>query len=743
MAPTPNFGRNIGPQHSRIVYTIFTLVSSGLSHFRGTNDDQNGQNGVHRLARRSSTEDVVFPILIPILVLLSGLFAGLTLGYMSLDQTQLNVLSVSGSPEQRQYANKIKPIRSNGHLLLVTLLLANMIVNETLPVISDPVLGGGVQSVVVSTVLIVIFSEIIPQSLFTRYGLYLGALFAGPTRCLIYGLGIVSWPTAKLLDWIVGSNHGIIYRRVELKELILMHSSSSPHGGDLNHDTAAIIGATLDLQEKVVAQAMTPLSDVFMVHIDDKLDYDLLKQIVESGHSRIPVFEEVDVPVAAKLGWMNSQQSDKTQSKREKKIIGILLVKQCVLLDPKDATPVRQMQLNKVPFIPQNETLLGILDKFQEGRSHIAIVSRFSVEKAKSVKKAVKQTLTQRLKERVGMDSESSDSSSESSESETEGSSVKSKRRSFRKRFKRASKHDKEDTDKDATLKGDSPSQPVKGERIEMQKLDSVPGAFGISKLEANMPADAVLTGHGAAEFLQSFDPAIMPLGIITLEDVLEELIGEEIYDEFDSEGAHGEPLPAQNTIISPTHVAGTVSSTMLAPLSNVRNLNFFRSRSAPPTKRALRGPTGTPDATTEKDALERATEPSKNGGATIHVDGASKIKTEGALVPSSAEAAPPAAIEARLLDRKRRKISAVQTGVEGVPISVGAPRPRQGLKGKFKSGPLQKTVNATPQEPPASGITIPEIVEPENEEVSTMALKDETEDVRIPAGLEDDDEVS
>ena len=30
-----------------------------------------------------------------------------------------------------------------------------MIVNETLPVISDPVLGGGVPSVVVSTVLIV------------------------------------------------------------------------------------------------------------------------------------------------------------------------------------------------------------------------------------------------------------------------------------------------------------------------------------------------------------------------------------------------------------------------------------------------------------------------------------------------------------------------------------------------------------------------------------------------------------
>ena len=40
-------------------------------------------------------------------------------------------------------------------MLLVTLLLANMITNETLPVIMDPVLGGGIQSVVVSTALIV------------------------------------------------------------------------------------------------------------------------------------------------------------------------------------------------------------------------------------------------------------------------------------------------------------------------------------------------------------------------------------------------------------------------------------------------------------------------------------------------------------------------------------------------------------------------------------------------------------
>ena len=59
---------------------------------------------VEALARRDihdadhRAEFIIYSCLIPILVLLSGLFAGLTLGYMSLDETQLNVLSVSGTP---------------------------------------------------------------------------------------------------------------------------------------------------------------------------------------------------------------------------------------------------------------------------------------------------------------------------------------------------------------------------------------------------------------------------------------------------------------------------------------------------------------------------------------------------------------------------------------------------------------------------------------------------------------------
>lgn len=150
-------------------------VPSLTRTFSASASDLNSTSTLHTIAKRApDTTHILFACLIPILVLLSGVFAGLTLGYMSLDETQLNVLSMSGTPfvtfrctylasiadrlyhsQQKRYAEKIKPIRKNGHLLLVTLLLANMIVNETLPVISDPVLGGGVQSVVVSTVLIV------------------------------------------------------------------------------------------------------------------------------------------------------------------------------------------------------------------------------------------------------------------------------------------------------------------------------------------------------------------------------------------------------------------------------------------------------------------------------------------------------------------------------------------------------------------------------------------------------------
>ncbi|CAK5265731.1 unnamed protein product [Mycena citricolor] len=641
MPPTPS----LGPHSSRLIYTLFALLHSSLNPYSSS-----GRTHVH--SKRATTfnphspKDIVFACLIPVLVLLSGVFAGLTLGYMSLDQTQLNVLCLSGTPEQRKYAQKILPIRKNGHLLLVTLLLANMIVNETLPIISDPVLGGGVQSVVVSTVLIIIFSEIIPQSLFTRYGLYLGAKAAPFTQLLIYALGVISWPVAKLLEFVLGSHHGIIYRRAELKELIAMHSAQEHHGGDLKMDTVAIIGATLDLQEKIVRDAMTPIENVFMLSIDARLDYDLMKKIVASGHSRIPVFEEIDAPASVRVA--NSSVT------KVKKILGILLVKQLVLIDPKEAPPIHTIPLNTVPFVYNNQTLLGILDKFQEGRSHIAIVSRYSVEKVQKVQKEVKRGLTQRLREKVGMGDDSDDEAEETEKKkDTQTTDVES-----------GSSDDNEEGD---VVIRDYGADPLSGVPVKPPSGSSWTGSSG---LEQSMPADAALNIADMDQFFAGLDTSVMPVGIITLEDVLEELIGEEIFDEFDADGAKGTYVHHRKHLV-PSHHGSPALGALAAnerppavgtPTGGLRTLNFLRSRSVPPSQR---------DPGDGKSAEPQAqSKPALKDGRELEPE----VHT--AEVPKDAAPGPDMPLEAVLRAGMGRR---------GRVAAAGSSGPR----GRFKSSPL------------------------------------------------------
>jgi metal transporter CNNM len=263
-------------------------------------------------------------------------------------------------------------------------------------------------------VLIVIFAELIPQSTCSRYGLQIGAFMAFPTRCIIIALWPVAWPVSRILHWVLGAHHGIVYRRAELKELVTMHAASGGRGGDLKRDTVMIVGGALDLQEKVVKQAMTPIDQVFMLPFTAKLDYATLEKVVRSGHSRIPIYQEIEVEAGpAKSGTTTPKkrlpllstftrkattdetnvktgsprldskyQSGQTQGEAEgtkmvtrKKIVGTLLVKSCVLLDPEDAVPVSSMVINALPTVPADEPLLNVLNAFQEGRSHMAIVS--------------------------------------------------------------------------------------------------------------------------------------------------------------------------------------------------------------------------------------------------------------------------------------------------------------------------------------------------------------------------------
>jgi len=67
----------------------------------------------------------------------------------------LQVIKESGDGTEKKHATKVLGLLRRGkHWVLVTLLLGNVITNETLPIVLDRSLGGGWPAVLGSTVLI-------------------------------------------------------------------------------------------------------------------------------------------------------------------------------------------------------------------------------------------------------------------------------------------------------------------------------------------------------------------------------------------------------------------------------------------------------------------------------------------------------------------------------------------------------------------------------------------------------------
>ena len=74
---------------------------------------------------------------------------------MGQDSIHLQVIATSSEGKEQRNAQRVLDLMQKGkHWVLVTLLLSNVIVNETLPIVLDRSLGGGWPAVVGSTVLI-------------------------------------------------------------------------------------------------------------------------------------------------------------------------------------------------------------------------------------------------------------------------------------------------------------------------------------------------------------------------------------------------------------------------------------------------------------------------------------------------------------------------------------------------------------------------------------------------------------
>ena len=143
--------------------------------------------------------------------------------------------------------------------------------SQTLPVIAESVMGGGIQAVVASSkplvpklsllphltsladhvliplaVLVIIFAEIIPQTVCSRFGLQIGAAMVPFVRVIIYVFFVVAWPVAKLLEFLLDQGSGgveirggrhscracskIVYRKIPAAAETLIESTRSVVG---------------------------------------------------------------------------------------------------------------------------------------------------------------------------------------------------------------------------------------------------------------------------------------------------------------------------------------------------------------------------------------------------------------------------------------------------------------------------------------------------------------------------------
>lgn len=166
-------------------------------------------------------------ILAVLCVCVAALAAGLTMGLLSLDPLLLLIKIRAGATEkEKNQAASLLPIVKQHHLLLVTLLLLNSMANEALPLFLDKIFPGYV-AVIISVVGVLIFGEIIPSAIFTGPNQVTIAAHMVPViRVVMTLLYPLAYPIAKLLDHVLhdGDNDNVensnIYNRGELSALV-------------------------------------------------------------------------------------------------------------------------------------------------------------------------------------------------------------------------------------------------------------------------------------------------------------------------------------------------------------------------------------------------------------------------------------------------------------------------------------------------------------------------------------------
>jgi gliding motility-associated protein GldE len=297
------------------------------------------------------TAGSIIAIIIAIIGLFfSSFFSGAEIAYFSLSQDDIESIPDDNKRE------RIEALLKNPEKLLATILIGNNLVNVMIVVvlafalnqmmtINNPVLDFVLLTVIL-TFLILLFGEVLPK-LYANSNNVRFAQFAQP---LLSAIVVLFSPISKL---VVKSTY-IVRKAVSKKadDISVEDLSRALEASDLKStDEKQMLRGILTFGDKTVSEIMRPRVDV--VDIDIELGFDdVVKTVVESGYSRMPVYDE-----------------------SPDNIKGVLYAKDLLpYIGKKDDSFKWQSLMRPAYFVPESRMIDDLLEDFRKKKIHMAII---------------------------------------------------------------------------------------------------------------------------------------------------------------------------------------------------------------------------------------------------------------------------------------------------------------------------------------------------------------------------------
>ncbi|MEW7973349.1 MAG: hemolysin family protein [Candidatus Thiodiazotropha endolucinida] len=231
-------------------------------------------------------------LILALLLVLSGVFSGSETALINLSMARAEALYREG----RRGAQALYLLKKDPSRMLITILIGNNVVNIAASAMATVIAtdyfgdtGPGI-AVGVLTILILVFGEITPKSLATRFSerisLFIAPLIVGFMR-LIYPL---VWLFLQFTNWVQSSTKAMDDPLVTEHEVITLIEHGEEEGV-IDTGEREMIERIFNFNDLKAEDVMTPRRQVFRIDGRRSLR-DVLPQIMRENFSRIPLYKE-------------------------------------------------------------------------------------------------------------------------------------------------------------------------------------------------------------------------------------------------------------------------------------------------------------------------------------------------------------------------------------------------------------------------------------------------------------------